>query len=335
LERITIIGMGPIGVSIGLALMKAKLKTTEIVGSSGDRDALSTASKIGAMDQAESNLRSAVRGASLIVLDLPLSQTKEILDAIAPIVESDAVITDTGTTKVRIAEWAEEVLPKGVSYVGGHPLIKRSLNGMEDSAAELFQGVDYPIMPSKSATKESVKTVVGMVELLGAKPLFLDPHEHDSYSIAMEVLPIVLSSALVTSTASSPSWREMHRLGASEYEHFTKLANSDPLDNEAECIANAEPLVHWIDEYIAALYQFRKKIAEKEEDLFELFINAWEERAKWEFDAVIPDDSQKLPSANQSLASAFLGERLLNRYKQMTGGNEKKSKSWEYRRRDG
>ena len=335
MERITIIGMGPIGVSIGLALMKAKLKTTEVIGSSGDRNALSTASKIGAMDGAESNLRSAVRGASLIVFDLPLSQTKEILDAIAPIVESDAVITDTGTTKVQIAEWADEVLPKGVSYVGGHPLVKRSLTGIEDSAAELFEGVDYPLMPSKSATKDSVKTVVGMVELLGAKPLFLDPHEHDSYSIAMEVLPIVLSSALVTSTARSPGWREMHKLGASEYEHFTKLAKSDPLDNEAECIANAEPMVHWIDEYIAALYEFRKKIADKEEDLFELFITAWEERAKWEFDAVVRDDTQKLPSAGQSMAAAFLGERLLNRYQRMTAGNEDKRKGWKYKKRDG
>lgn len=335
MERITIIGMGPIGVSIGLALKKAGLKNTEIIGSSGDKDALSTASKIGAMDKADSNLRSAVRGASLIVLDLPISQTKEILDAIGPIVESDAVITDTGTTKVKIAEWADDVLPSGVSYVGGHPLIKRSLTGIEDSAAELFDGVEYTLMPSKSATKESVKTVVGLVELLGAKPLFLDPHEHDSYSIAMEVLPIVLSSALVTSTASSPAWREMHRLGASEYEHFTKLANRDPLDNEAECIANAEPLVHWIDEYITALQVFRNKIADKDEDLFELFIKAWEDRARWEFGAVIPDDTQKLPSANQSLAAAFLGDRLLNRYNQMTNRDDKKNKDWEYQRRNG
>ena len=64
MERITIIGMSPIGASIGLALMRARLRNTEIIGTSVDRNALTTAAKMGAMDKAISNVRSAVEGPS-------------------------------------------------------------------------------------------------------------------------------------------------------------------------------------------------------------------------------------------------------------------------------
>ncbi len=47
MERITIIGTGVVGMSMGLALKRANLRNTEVVGSSGDRDALSVGAKAG------------------------------------------------------------------------------------------------------------------------------------------------------------------------------------------------------------------------------------------------------------------------------------------------
>jgi len=47
-----------------------------------------------------------------------------------------------------------------------------------------------------------------LAELLGAKPLFLDEHEHDSYTSAAFHLPVLLSSALVNSVSAGPAWRE-------------------------------------------------------------------------------------------------------------------------------
>ncbi len=51
MERIAVIGTGPIGTSIGLALKKVGLKNTEVIGQCSDRDVLSIIKKINAFDE--------------------------------------------------------------------------------------------------------------------------------------------------------------------------------------------------------------------------------------------------------------------------------------------
>ena len=329
MERITIIGTTPVGVSMGLALKSARLKNTEIVGTSGDKQALSTAAKMGAYDKTETMIRSAVEGAQLIVLDLPFSDMREMLEAIGPIVDDGCVITDTSTTKTRVMEWAEAMLPKGISFVGGRPLLKREHSMLEDATANLFEGIDYCVMPGQSADQQSVKTVIGFIELIKAKPLFLDPHEHDSYASAMDLLSIVMSSAFTRTMVNSESWREMNKLAGETFAHYSQLASTDPLDNEAACLANSESLVHWIDKYITELYEFRNMIKDGSDDLVQAFIMAWEGHGRWQANAVTSNNANPLPTSRESMATAFFGERLTKRYSHLTGG--KKKDSWVYR----
>lgn len=317
---------------MGMALKQARLSNTEVVGTSRDRDELTVATKVGAVDKAESNLRAAVEGAQLVILNATIADTKELLENLGPALEDGCVVTDTGSMKLRAIEWAEASLPKGVSFVGGHPLIKKSLRSMQDADHTVFQNIAYCVIPAKSADQESVKTVVGLVEMLGAKPLFMDAHEHDSYAVAMTQLPIVMSAAYVTATAGSPAWREMHRLAASEFREFSALAAGDPLDNETACLANAEEMVRWLDQLILELYSYRNQIAERSDSLIDALIKAWEARARWEAGAVVEDNSRPtLPSASESMAMAFFGERLVSRYKQMKDKDDKKS--WKYTKR--
>lgn len=332
LDRITIVGMGPVGTSIGLALKEAKLANTEIIGTSAERNDLNKAAKMGAVDDATPNLRSAVQGAKLVILDVSITDTREFLDVLGTILDDGAVVTDTGATKVRVTEWAEESLPKGISFVGGNPLMKNPVVSLEDANPAAFKGINYCVIPSESAEKEAVRTVVGLVEILGAKPLFLDPHEHDSYAVAMTYLPIVMSSAFVTATSGSRSWREMHRLASSEFSEFSRLAGNDPQDNETACLTNPDALVTWLDSLITELYFYRNQIKDRSEDLLETFIKAWEARSRWEVNAVVEDEQTAMPSARESMASAFLGERLLDRYRQMTGSDKQKH-DWKYKRK--
>ena len=326
MERITIVGMGPVGASIGLGLKRAKLRNTEIVGTSRSRNALSAVSKMGAADQTTSNLRSAVDGAQLVILDLPVTEMREILEAIGPVLDDGCVVTDTGTTKVRVMEWADQNLPPAVNFVGGHPLLKKQLRSLDDAAPTAFENGDYCVIPAKSADRDSVRTVVGLVEALRANPLFLDPHEHDSYAAAMTHLPTVLSAAFVTATTGSDAWRDMHRLAASDFGDFSSLASNDPEDNEAACLANPDALVHWLDQMITELYSYRNQIKDRSDKLLESFVKAWEAEARWQVGAVVADNRERIPSAADSMATIFVGERLMDRYRQMTGKGKKDSR---------
>ncbi len=318
--------MGPIGTAIGLGLKRAGLPNTEIVGTGRDRDRLSKASKMGAVDKASGNLGDAIKGAQLVVLDTGLDETRELLEALAGILEQGAVVTDTATAKALVMRWAADYLPDGVSFVGGRPLPKRELLQQEDAEEGAFEGTYYCVIPPLSTPQDAVKTVLGMVEALGAKPFFLDAGEHDGFTAAMEILPQVLSSALVTSASASESWKEMSRLASHEFRRVSHLAANNPEESHATCLADPDLTVHWLDRFIDELLSYRSKIQQGDDELLDTFIDAWEARTKLELGAVEADDRPDAPTAANSIGSMFLGERLMRRQRQMA--ERKKRRGW-------
>ena len=74
---------------------------------------------------------------------------------------------------------------------------------------------------------------------------------------------------------------------------------------------------------------------DKSEDLLEPFVQAWEARAKWEVGAMEDEGRTRhdLPTAGESMATAMIGTRLVERYKQITGSSKKKKQAWEYIRK--
>lgn len=335
MERITIIGVGPIGASIGLGLMKRGLRDTEVVISSGKRKVLGEVSKIGAADKTIPGLRSAVAGARLVVLDVSVAETREMLEAIAPILEDGAVVTDTSVSKVPVLRWADEYLTDRATYIGGHPLPRWIPETIPEADPKIFDNVNYTVTPSQSADEAAIRTVVGLVEALGAKPLFLDASEHDSYAAAMHYLPIVMSSAFVNATAGSSGWREMYKLAEAGFDDYSRLASNDPMDNEAVCLSNPDVLVHWLDQYILELYAYRKQIKENGEGLLERFVDAWELRARWSAGAVERDEADhRLPSARDSMATMVFGEKLASRLRAADKKDAERADNLKYVRRD-
>jgi len=333
LERITIIGLRPVGVSLGLALKRAGLASTEIVGTDGDRKALDYASNSDAVDETTGNLRRALDGAQLVVIDMPIAQTRELLEAIGPVLETGCVVVDISLAQGQVAALAQEHLPDTAAFVGGRPLPWKPLTSLDDAGEDVFDGTFFCVLPSRSADENSVKTVVGLVEMLGATPLFMDAAEHDSYSAAVSFLPTVLSSALVNATSASPSWKDISRLAGQEFAEASRLASDDPKESGAMAAALGGPLVHWIDRMIAGLGEARKQLADANPDIESHFVRAWEERAKWEAGGVGETKGVDMPSAAQTMAGVVLSNRMVERYRQIS--ESKRKAPWEYPGRQG
>ena len=298
------------------------LPDTEIVGTSGDRGLLAKAAKMGAFDTTSGNLRTALRGAGMVVLDVAAAETREMMEAIGPVLESECVVTDTGTNKVEVLEWAKSYFGGGVSFVGGRPLPKERLDEVEAASPSVFDNIEYCVIPADGAAPGAVKTIVGMVELLGARPLFMDAHEHDSYAAAVAHLPRLLSSALVTLVSSGAPWREISRLAGAEFKQVSQFAADDPQDSTAACLANPEALAYWIDQAIAELASYRVHVREGGDGLLEAFARAHVERAKWEADVVVEEERPEIPSMGQTMAGMFVGRRLARRFRQISGGGK-------------
>ena len=232
-----------------MALKKAQVKA-EIVGSDRDRGVANRAQKMGGADSTEPNPLRAVKGAKVVVIATPIRTIEDVMKLIAPELEEGCVVTDTGSTKVSVLQWAEEHLPSSVSFVGGHPMAGKEMSGPDAAQADLFQGATYCLMPARNTGQDALGSVVAMVEAMGAKPYFIDPVEHDSFVGAVSHLPMILSTVLTRLTSGSPSWPEIARLASSGYRDVSRLAAQEPTMNRDICLTNQDGLTHWIDEFI-------------------------------------------------------------------------------------
>lgn len=281
--RITIVGLGFVGGSIGLALRQAEAEF-EVVGHDRERGAANRAKKIGAVDKTKWNLISACEDADLIVLAIPVGGIKDTLAAIGPDLRPGCLITDTASIKAPVIEWAEEILPEEVNFVGGDPIVANTgtAEGIDAARADLFSGAIYCLTPAAGAAPDAVRLASDFVYLLGAKPYFLAPLEHDGLMAGVDHLPFVLSAALLSVTSESPSWREMRRLAGGAFENVTRFVSDDPDTYRDACLANSENIVRWIDACSEKLGELKEAIlAGDAEELEQVFDEAIIARMRW------------------------------------------------------
>jgi prephenate dehydrogenase len=286
--RITIVGLGLIGGSIGLALHQTG-NDYEVVGHDREHTVASQARKRGAVSKAEWNLISACEGADLIVLATPVMAVKETLTAIAPYLKPGCLVTDTASIKGPVMAWAQEILPETVHFVGGDPIISQEAStggslptGIEGARADLFQGGLYCLTPSPETAPQAVQLATDLVHLLGARPFFLDAAEHDGLVAGIDHLPFVLSAALMGTTITSPAWREMRKLAGDAFQSVTRFSSGDAAIYRDACLTNGENIVRWIDACLARLKELREVIvAQEAEELEETFEEAMSVRDEW------------------------------------------------------
>jgi prephenate dehydrogenase len=153
-----------------------------------------------------------------------------------------------------------------------------------------------------------VKSVLGLVGILGAEPLFIDAEEHDQYAAAISHMPIVLSTALFSLARNSPAWGDVAPLAAGGFRDTTRLASGDARMSHDICATNAEGVVHWIDRYIEELRRYRELILTDRKALFKRFSEVQIQR-----DAFMLGERPKrtqevdLPSTREALSGMILG----------------------------
>lgn len=278
---VTIIGLGLIGGSIGLALRQRKRSGWEIIGYSRRQKTVVNAVSLGAVERGGTNLKDAVGRAEFVIIATPALTVKEIFSKIAPHLPSGCIVTDTASTKGQIMKWAKETLPPTVSFVGGHPMAGKETYGIQAAEADLFRGCAYCVTPSEKASRKSVDTVVGMIERLGARPLFIEAQEHDNLVAGISHLPILISAALISVTVENSSWPKMSKLAASGYRDLTRLASGNPEVSSHICLSNQEAIVDWIDKFSQELERYRQLVARGDRRLEQALSEANRARQEW------------------------------------------------------
>ena len=106
---------------------EAQLGPTVITGYDQNRRATGEARGRLAIDREARSLEDALRDAQLVIVAVPVQSIRAVFSQIAPLLPNGAVVTDVASTKAQVLEWARELLPATVEFIGGHPMAGKEL----------------------------------------------------------------------------------------------------------------------------------------------------------------------------------------------------------------
>ena len=278
--------MGLIGGSVALALKKAHglgIGVTHIVGVGRTQKSLNVALQLGVIDQAETSIKAACNDADVILIAVPVAQTKAILQSIKPHLNSKTVITDAGSTKGDILASAREILGEQFGqFVGGHPIAGAEKSGVAAAKNDLFLGKNVVLTPTPETNRDAVASIADFWRSCGANVSEMSAETHDSIFAAVSHLPHLLAFTLVDDIASRPNAEQLFSFAASGFRDFTRIAGSHPEMWRDISLANKTALLSEINAFETELSQLKQLL--KNEDgagLQALFERASVARNNW------------------------------------------------------
>lgn len=298
-RHLSIVGIGLIGGSLARALRAADEVET-ISAWDQDAEQLKRALELNVIDHAATDPISAVAGAEIIVLSVPVLETASVLGMIRPGLSGEAVVTDVGSTKSSVVDSIRaqfgSVPPM---FVPGHPIAGTEKNGVAASIASLFEGRCVILTPHAEMDEKAAHRIEQMWKAVGATVERMSPEQHDEVLAATSHLPHLLAYTLVESLNRLQPCPELFKYAAGGFRDFTRIAGSSPRMWHDILMANRDSIIPLVDQYIATLASIREAVAAGDrDDVLKFLQRARDARARF----VIPDRHDRLASSNRPLS---------------------------------
>jgi prephenate dehydrogenase len=230
-QTIAVIGLGQIGGSLLKRLSEARPKLALLAH---DRDRR-LATKVGRYAEWVTDLSTIVQRSDVIILATPVPTAVTLIGKIAEFPRPAGrkpLLLDTGTvTRVIHAEAAKH--KSLVSHAGFHPLAGAEGEGWASSRSDLFVGKSVVVTAS---SKSHSPLIHGLVKMLGATTINMDPRKHDTLVAEAIGLPHVLAYAAQGLSRSNPlragSWASLTRVAASNPEMVAGFLSTNTVEQK-------------------------------------------------------------------------------------------------------
>ena len=230
IKKVAFIGMGLINSSLARDL---KIKKFYLSSSAYSRR-LSTINKIKKLklvDVVSSNIEKTIKEADIIIVGIPVAAYQEVFKKICNNIKPGAIITDVGSVKKEVINSVKKYLPKNIDFVPGHPIAGTENSGPESGFAGLFKNGWCILTPNKNTSKNSVKIIKYMWQLVGMKVDIMDSNYHDEVLAITSHIPHIIAYSIVGTIANLQTTikKEVIKYAASGFRDFTRIAASDPI----------------------------------------------------------------------------------------------------------
>lgn len=268
LKQITVLGLGLLGGSIGLAVLRC-FPGVKVVGYSHRLRTRARARQLAVATEIVDNVGQSVSAADLVILATPISTFEKFFSQIAGVLPAGCIVTDVGSTKVWPDRWATKILPKSVYYVGSHPIAGSEQRGVEFARDDLFDRAICILTTTKGTNRKAVRTLKKFWTVLGCYVKLMRPAEHDKIFANVSHLPHITAAALINASNS-----EELKFAGKGFIDTSRMA-SGPANIWADVlVTNASNVVGGIDRIILELAKIRKAITRRNKKQIETMLKA-------------------------------------------------------------
>lgn len=251
LRCVTIVGVGLIGGSIGLALRR-RHPDVRVFGSGSRHETLVEAKRIGAVSDIADTVESAASDSDLIIVCAPVDHIAEVVQKLVPACRAGTLLTDAGSTKLAIVQslsaTVTETWPAGVEFIGSHPIAGNEKKGPQHARADLFEDRTVVLTPTSETTPVNLARLKEFWTSLGSRVVEMTAAEHDQALATTSHLPHLLAAAIAATTPE-----RYVTLTAGGWQDTTRIAGGDPALWRQILLSNRENV-------LAALAQFRGEL---------------------------------------------------------------------------
>jgi len=281
-RKITIIGVGLLGGSLGLAVRRRKL-ARQTAGFVRRAAGLKDCERAGAVDFATLDLPAAVWDADLVILCSPLGQMRLLAERMLPALKPGAIVTDVGSVKAGVVRELEPLVARaGAHFVGSHPMAGAEKTGVGAARADLFVDAVCVVTPTKKTNLAALKKVKQFWAAVGSRVLELAPAMHDALVSRSSHLPHVAAATLANLVLhpARPRWQAV--LCANGFRDTTRIASGSPEMWRDIALANRRNLGRSVDAFVVELKAFRRALAKADaQDITKFFEAAKQRRDNW------------------------------------------------------
>jgi prephenate dehydrogenase len=250
-KHVTIIGVGLLGGSIGLAIRR-RFPRAVVAGVGRRKSSLASAKKHKCIHEAYLDAVEPAGRSDLIILATPVGAFEKHLRAIAPVLKRGALVTDVGSTKADVVRVAERIFGRGGAFVGSHPMAGNENKGPAYATADLVKGALCIVTPTKHTSPALIQRTEALWRTLGMRTLRMTPAEHDRAVAAVSHVPHALSALLML----LPKDEELP-VSATGLRDMTRLAGGDPEMWRDIMTTNRTAIIGSLDKFSRSLTRLR------------------------------------------------------------------------------
>jgi prephenate dehydrogenase len=273
-QKISIIGVGLLGGSIGLAVKRRRL-AREVAGFVRRPASLKDCEKAGAVDFATTDLFAAVSQADLVILCTPLAQMRALTEQFLPALKRGAIVTDVGSVKADVVRTLESLVKKtGAHFVGSHPMAGGEKMGVLAAKSDLYANAICVLTPTKKSNAAAVGTLEKFWKSLGARTLRLDAAQHDLLVSRSSHLPHVVAATLAGLVLDPKQSKQQAALCATGFRDTTRIASGSPEMWRDIALANRKNISRSVDAFVNELKKFQAALQKDDARAVEKFFAA-------------------------------------------------------------